>query len=316
MHSLVIRFIVFGALFGLSFPIIALSLDTYIRGFEINGSLLIKLHQENPIHWIIDLAPLVLSLTAYYVGMIVQQREGWGKVLMQKELERTKAVAQFSQDLALGKVPVLPRLVEDDPELKKSLTKIKQNIQAIHREKENKRWLESQLYQLSEILEKGKRDELADLMNTLLGKVIRLLGAIAGRIYMAETSTGEKDYLRVLSSWGGISPKAAHERIYSRENAVGQCYHSQKPMGMPLKWENASPQTGSPEMSSVAYVYLCPLMLDDVDFKMGVWELNFLKEPPEHHKELIQKISFRMAFSIWVDKEAKSSLISRPQTKS
>ncbi len=309
MHSLVTRFILMGALFGLSFPIIALSLDTYIRGYELEASLFVTLHQENPIHWIIDLAPFILSLTAYYVGMVVQKRERKVRIQLEKELKRSNAVARFSRDLALGKVPILPRLVEQDDDLKKSLTKIKQDIQEIRREKENKSWLESHLYILTELMEKGKHEELAVLMNSLLGKVIRLLGAVAGRIYIAEQPRGSKEYLRVLSSWGGISQEASQERIYSGENAVGQCFRSQKPMGMPLKWvsEDESHDHFSPKLST-AFAYLSPLMLDDYAFKMGVWELDFLKEPPEHHKELIQKLSVRIAFSIWIDREAKSKL--------
>jgi diguanylate cyclase (GGDEF)-like protein/PAS domain S-box-containing protein len=64
---------VFGALFGTCFPLAAWSLDLVIHGFDWSLGGLIRMHLANPLHWIIDLAPLVLGTMGWVIS-IAQSR--------------------------------------------------------------------------------------------------------------------------------------------------------------------------------------------------------------------------------------------------
>ena len=51
-----------GLLFGLIFPVVAWIIDINYNDYHFIWDDVVKMHQNNPIHFIIDLAPLVLYL--------------------------------------------------------------------------------------------------------------------------------------------------------------------------------------------------------------------------------------------------------------
>ena len=68
-------FICAGFLIGLIFPTLAIFIDVSVHHFTFSFSSLIYIHQLNPVHFVVDSAPLVLSATAYIIGRAVQCKE-------------------------------------------------------------------------------------------------------------------------------------------------------------------------------------------------------------------------------------------------
>ncbi|MEQ9439776.1 MAG: hypothetical protein RIG62_12050 [Cyclobacteriaceae bacterium] len=69
------RFVQGGFWFGLCFPAGAIILDIILHDFPLNFASVIRVHQVNPIHYVVDTAPWVLSTTAYLIGWMVQCKE-------------------------------------------------------------------------------------------------------------------------------------------------------------------------------------------------------------------------------------------------
>lgn len=63
-----ISYAFFGALFGLSFPIISTVFDVVVQGFSLTGQSLMDAQRNQPLHWVIDTAPFFLGLFAYAAG--------------------------------------------------------------------------------------------------------------------------------------------------------------------------------------------------------------------------------------------------------
>ncbi len=59
------KYALFGALFGLYFPLFATLFDIIRLDVNINLSNLIRVQVDNPIHFIIDTAPLFLGFFAF-----------------------------------------------------------------------------------------------------------------------------------------------------------------------------------------------------------------------------------------------------------
>ncbi len=66
---LVARFTTAGILFGWLFPLGAWALDLTHHGYPWTLESLGYMHQTDPMHWIIDMAPLVLGMVFYLVGV-------------------------------------------------------------------------------------------------------------------------------------------------------------------------------------------------------------------------------------------------------
>lgn len=63
-----ISYAFFGALFGLCFPVISTVFDVMVQGFDLTWPNLVLAQQTQPLHWVIDSAPLFLGFFAYLAG--------------------------------------------------------------------------------------------------------------------------------------------------------------------------------------------------------------------------------------------------------
>ncbi len=72
--SIIIQFVILGFAFGLLFPIVAILIDLNIKSLSFTLSNILFIHAVNPLNYIIDMAPFVISMVAYLVGKIVYNK--------------------------------------------------------------------------------------------------------------------------------------------------------------------------------------------------------------------------------------------------
>ena len=63
------KYTLLGGLFGLFFPVLALFFNLWWLEFPLSFQTILQLHTEQPIHWIIDSAPLILGFFARQAGI-------------------------------------------------------------------------------------------------------------------------------------------------------------------------------------------------------------------------------------------------------
>jgi len=112
-----VKYAIYGALFGLCFPVMATLFDAFMRdlGFGING--LIEAQKTQPLHWIINTAPIFLGFFSCLAGIKQQEVINVNAGLEQKVAERTEMLNEQNEEL---------RTIHD--ELEDSLTRISQSI--------------------------------------------------------------------------------------------------------------------------------------------------------------------------------------------
>ena len=69
------KFVLGGCLFGLLFPTGAIILDIFLNNLTLSIASLVYIHINNPIHYVVDTAPIVLAMTTFVIGRMVQQQE-------------------------------------------------------------------------------------------------------------------------------------------------------------------------------------------------------------------------------------------------
>ena len=77
--SAITKGIIFGICFGALFPLIATILDIILRQSPINWNSIVMVQSSQPLHWIIDSAPLFLGIFGGLVGMRQQKIIGLNK---------------------------------------------------------------------------------------------------------------------------------------------------------------------------------------------------------------------------------------------
>jgi len=112
-----VQYALFGALFGLCFPVIATIFDVLVQGNNLSWLNIVEAQRVQPLHWVIDSAPLFLGLFAYVAGRkqheVIQINEG----LEDQVRQRTLQLSDQNEELRVTHV-----------ELQESLERISQSI--------------------------------------------------------------------------------------------------------------------------------------------------------------------------------------------
>ena len=90
LNNQIFRFTLLGLMLGFLFPVLAFLADFTIKDLSISFFNLAKLHKLNPLHYIIDSAPIVISLVAFFVGKKVFEKEERAKIEIRNQANALK----------------------------------------------------------------------------------------------------------------------------------------------------------------------------------------------------------------------------------
>lgn len=93
-NKYLVRYALYGALFGACFPVGATIFDILMRGINLNGENVFLVQSTNSLHLIIDTAPLFLGLFAALAGRKQDQVQALNANLELKIENRTKAIKE------------------------------------------------------------------------------------------------------------------------------------------------------------------------------------------------------------------------------
>jgi len=94
-RNAIFRYLCYGVLFGALFPITATIFDIRLRGLPVALSAALAVQSTQPLHWMIDTAPLFLGLFATLIG--------WRQERLEQALrraERAEEIARLNADNA------------------------------------------------------------------------------------------------------------------------------------------------------------------------------------------------------------------------
>ncbi|MCB0754082.1 MAG: SpoIIE family protein phosphatase [Flavobacteriales bacterium] len=90
---------IYGALFGFMFPVIATLFDAYMRDMGFGISALIETQKTQPLHWIIDSAPLFLGFFSCLAGIKQKEVIAMNEGLELKVQQRTEMLHEQNEEL-------------------------------------------------------------------------------------------------------------------------------------------------------------------------------------------------------------------------
>ncbi len=115
----------YGLFFGLFFPIIAISLDLYLKDLQFTFQNIIHIQMLSPAHWLVDMVPMIFAISYYFIGKRSDELLSEKKKLIAKSNELEEAYHKL-QKLDQHKDDFLSNISH---ELRTPLTSIKSYIQ-------------------------------------------------------------------------------------------------------------------------------------------------------------------------------------------
>ncbi len=224
---LLLRFLLFGFLFGICFPVMALLLDLFFKSMSFSLKNLVYLHQVNPIHYIIDSAPVVLASVAYGIGRYVSNREKKIQTNLKHELANTKKIADFSHQLIQGNFNI--DVVIDDKSTQDTFLKLKENIENSVEKEKITHWTNEGIALLMEVL-KEREDSPEKFASKVISVLSRYLQAFQGAFYQVNYPETEEAYLSLLAGYAIDSMHLREQQWAIGEGLIGQVAQSGKTM--------------------------------------------------------------------------------------
>lgn len=88
-----------GIIFGLIFPLLSILIDSYFQGYALNLQGIGLIHHNNPIHYIVDTAPLILGIAGFLLGIAHQRKNNINADLMKVNQELDSFTFKITHDL-------------------------------------------------------------------------------------------------------------------------------------------------------------------------------------------------------------------------
>ncbi len=175
------RYPVGGMLFGLMFPIIAWIFDLVYRGYGID--MIWQMHMENPMHFIIDMAPLILGFVAYLLALKIQKDQSRIDIYIEEQERYIEKVSSFAKEVGKGNydIEVKDTLDEKDP-LFKVLLKMKNDLLSSSIKEKEQNWIIKGRDKISNVLREFT--DLNELSYNVLKVLINYVDVIQGSFYI------------------------------------------------------------------------------------------------------------------------------------
>ncbi|GAB4327738.1 MAG: hypothetical protein OHK0038_01490 [Flammeovirgaceae bacterium] len=94
------QYLLGGLAFGLSFPLFSWFFDLWINDLAFSFENIVLIHQKNPLHFVIDLAPPILAITFAFIGLNLDKVYDLNQNLQQKVEERTESLRKSNEELS------------------------------------------------------------------------------------------------------------------------------------------------------------------------------------------------------------------------
>jgi len=293
------NFFLFGICFGLCFPLMALGIDFWVKDLSFSVNNIVKIHFTNPIHFIIDSAPIILSFTAYMIGRMVIFRERKTKLKLERALKRTKQFYHYTTHLLEGN---FDELDIDDSEEFQSLLILKEKIMLSRQNEQESLWGNNALQEISKVVRENKSSK-KDLCRQLLAKMAKCIRANMGMMYV-KLADVEKDSVLAVAGYAQNANVPLLLEIEAGEGLVGQCFVEKKTIHLtqiPKDYLTIDSGLGSRKPDTLV---LAPLVFNDQVF--GVIELACFGKVQAYKLEFVNKAAEFIAYTFSYTQLCKS----------
>ncbi len=288
-----------GFIIGLLFPMTAWAMDFYLRGLSSTFEHVLTLHRINPVHWIIDTAPLVLGIILAYFGHRNRIRQKKIQFENTFALNRIVKITSFIKELNKGNLDAEYHDEKGEKSDVKILLDSFRNQLKTNQESEGKRaWVSEGLAKFADILKRSS--DLKVLSDHIISQLVKYLGANQGSLFLLNDTEEGNPYLELFSCFAFDTKKIAERKIAPGQGLLGQCYlekEMQYLSEVPKGYITITSGLGKAEPRSVIII---PMLLnEEVE---GIIELASFKEIETHEREFLKKIAENIAASIGIVK--------------
>ncbi len=217
------KYTVNGFLIGLLFPLLAWTIYFVVEKYQPTLAGIVQMHVKNPLHYIIDLAPFVLSITSFLLAKrIGSKRNILQNLILQKETVIAKN-AEFAKKIGEGDFSVEIKDLTKDDRLGESLLLMRNNLVATYQKENELNWIAKGREIIADILRRNNNIEL--LAYETMVSLISYTNSTQGAFYIFDEDSQK---LINIASYAYNRKKYINQEFKIGEGLIGQAGYEKK----------------------------------------------------------------------------------------
>jgi PAS domain S-box-containing protein len=212
----IFRFTVYGIIIGFIFPLLSWSLDILINDIKLSLDNIWEMHIDTPIHFIVDLAPLVLGIIFY---IFLKRRKRITDNLEFIIKERNKLISrnsEYAKKIGEGDFSVQIEVNEEDI-IGTSLLLMRNNLVATYQKENEQSWIAKGKEIIGDILRHN--NNLYNLAYETITSLVNYTNSVQGAFYIYEE---EKNILINIATFAFNRKKYINQEFKIGQGLVGQ----------------------------------------------------------------------------------------------
>jgi len=289
----VLRFTIRGVIIGLIFPVVAWIIDITINKIDLNIADLWDMHLENPIHFIVDLAPFILGIIFY---ILINNKNKvtenlYNIIKIRNELISRNSI--FAKKIGEGDFSADIEVAEEDI-IGTSLLLMRNNLVATYQKENEQNWIAKGKEIISDILRHN--NNLYNLAYETVISLVNYTNSVQGAFYIYEE---ERDILINIATFAYNRKKYINQEFKIGQGLVGQAaYEKDIIYRKEIPNDYISISSGIIGDNKPKTILISPLIGDEK--LQGVIELaSFSNDLPDRTLKLIKETSEIIAQTVF-----------------
>ncbi len=197
-------------------------IDILTNNLSVSFSSIVQIHKSNPIHWIVDLAPLIVGLIIY-LSIKKQERDKlvFEKIIEQRDQDINKN-ARFAKRIGEGIYDDKNDTVDEDDVIGRSLIVMRDNLLANTKKEKEQNWISEGKDLISRILR--MHNNIDELAYEVIVELIKYINIIQGSFYIYND---EEQKLINIATYAYNRKRYINQEFKIGEGIIGQCAYEQ-----------------------------------------------------------------------------------------
>jgi len=286
--------------FGIMFPMVAYIVDILVKDLQFTFRSIVHLHSINPLHWIIDTAPLILGLSFYFVinklNDIVDEFKHSAEVRKQNE----QKLLSFIEDINRGDFNSSIAVNEEanDEKFVDALLKLREKLSTERDNEKIRNWTNEGLAKFSDVLRSGQEMQL--MYDNLISNIIEYVNANQGGIYVIDENEDDEKVIKLVSCYAYSRKKFEEKEIMIGQGLLGQTYLEGETLilkSIPKEYVSITSGMGEATPNNLLII---PLKVNET--VEALLEVASFKEFEKHHIQFLEKLGEGIASTVSTNK--------------
>lgn len=197
-------------------------IDIFANNLSFSFGAIGTIHAENPVHWIIDIFPVIVGLVIY---LSIKKRERDKAVFEQIIEQRDRDInknARFAKKIGEGIYDEQDENIDQDDIIGRSLIVMRDNLRANSKKEKEQNWISAGKDLVSGILR--MHNSIEELAYEVLVELIKYIDVIQGSFYIYNEETKK---ITNYATYAYNRKRYIHQEFNIGKGLIGQCAYEQ-----------------------------------------------------------------------------------------